>query len=495
MPSAFASIPGPSEFSRIANFFVFRDRPTDFLLGLARDHGLMVRFGLGPMTAVLVAEPSLVEQILLSDSHCYGPAQGREDMKLLLGEGLLTSVGEAWKRSRKLMAPPLRKRRIDSYAKTMVERTEAYVTRLPEVGTRDVGADMMSLTLRIVIDTLFGVDTGPDVERVGHHLESAIHFFERRIRGWLRFVPQWWPTRARARFLEDRKAMNRIVYGLIEAGRQDPEGGDDLLRRLLQARYDDGSPLSEEELRDQVITMFLAGHETTALALAYALHLVAAHPEVQDRLHAELDAILGSRSATADDLASLSFTRAIFQEALRLCPPAWAASRKVLEDTELGGYRLPKGTLLFYSPFVTHRQAQFFEGPDAFRPERWLDGLEQRLPRMAYLPFGGGPRICIGNHFALMEGGLVLATLMQGLRFRDPQSTLRFSPSVTLRPAHPVKLTFRRRCPTHLEHRQDEAYRDNEDDLTAGANKERIPTAQEGIARHRHRDEDEHGEE
>lgn len=437
-------IPGPSTWTRWHNFVAFRRRPAEFLLDLAEEHGLFARFGLGPVNALLVAEPALVEQILLTRAGDYGHAQGREDMKQLLGEGLLTSAGQDWKRARKLLSPPLRKKQIDAYATVMVDRTHELLDTWPDGASRNVSDDMMTLALRIVVDTLFGVDTPPEARRVGHLIDSGMHYFEQRIRGVLRFLPRWWPSRYRKQFFADRAALDAIVFGMIEARRQSPEG-DDLLSRLLQARYEDGSPMSAQELRDQVITMFLAGHETTALALSYALHQVADAPDVQARVHEEVDAVLGARRATADDLGALPYCRAVFNETLRLCPPAWAATRRVVRDTELAGHPLKKGTVVFFSPFVTHRQAQFFEEPRAFRPERWLDGLEQRLPRFAYVPFGGGPRICIGNHFALLEGALVLATLFQRRHYDPPHQPLFFEPSVTLRPAAPIHLGSRSR--------------------------------------------------
>ena len=444
-PSPPRSVPGPTGVHRLLNFLKYVRSPTGFLEQLVADHGPLLRFGLGPVVPYLITDPALITEVFLTHNAAFGRPPAARDLRMLVGRGLLTIDGDEWKRQRKLVAPPLRKAQIDAYAQAMVTRTEALVHTVRSGEARNITQDTTRLAMHIVVDALFGVDAPPEAERVGELMESAAFYFEKLLFSPLMWLPRWWPSAARRAFLADLKRIDHIVNDLIEARRSDPSEGNDLLFRLLHATYDDGSVMSAQQLRDEVTTIFLAGHETTALTLGFALWELARRPAVQQALHQEVDQVLGGRSATAADVSELRWCRAIFDEALRLYPPVWAGARQALRDVTIGGCQIKKGDRVVISPWVLHRQERFYARPREFDPQRWLDGLAEQLPRHAYIPFGGGPRICVGNHFALMEGVLVLATLAQHLQFGGASETLPLRPTVTLRTAGPVQLAVTRR--------------------------------------------------
>ena len=438
-------LPSSAGLRRFANYREFRSDPTGFLLARAAEADGIARIGIGPLTVYQITAPELVGDVLLTRHALFGRGQSARDLQMLVGLGLLTAEGEVWRKQRRLLAPPLTKKRVARYAASMVGRTKTFASARSDGEQLDVSGGMTLVTLQIVIDSLFGVEAPAGMEAVGGLLESAADHFERLITGALRFFPRWIPSRSKSRFLRDLKQLDALVYALIDARQRESSGGDDLLGQILEARYEDGSAMTRTQLRDEVITMFLAGHETTALTLSFALHYLATRPELQASLHEEVDSVLGDGVADAERANALVRCRAVFSETLRLCPPAWLLSRLTRESTTLAGHRLPKGSTIFVSPWVMHRNPHIFDRPDEFIPDRWLDGLEAELPRFAYIPFGAGPRICIGNHFAMMEGTVVLATLLQQLRFEAPAAPLKLQPSVTLRPAGPIQIRVHRR--------------------------------------------------
>jgi cytochrome P450 len=309
---------------------------------------------------------------------------------------------------------------------------------------RDVHHDMMGVTMNIVGETLFGADVSSDVADVGHVIGQLMDDFGRILGIAARFQPPAWvPTPANLRLRASSRKLDALVLRMIAARRQRPDGatGDDLLSLLLRAQDEDGTTMTDTQVRDEAVMLFLAGHETTALVLTYALYLLASHPEEQARLGAEVDRVLGGRAPALGDLEALTFTDAVVQESMRLYPPAWGIAREAARDVEIGGFSFPKGAEFVMSPFIVHRDPAHFPEPTAFRPARWENDLLRRLPRFTYFPFGGGPRVCIGNRFAMMEAKLVLATIAQRFRYEPvSDAPLRLQTSVTLRPRDGVRL-------------------------------------------------------
>lgn len=438
--------PGPRGVLEVARAFRgFTSAPPGYMLEASRRWGPVASLRLGVERIVFLAEPDLVAEVLLDKEGIFLKDRVTRGLSSFLGQGLLTSEGNLWRRQRKLIAPSLSKKHIATYAKAMVRATRDYADALGDRDVRDVHADMTDLTLDIVVETLFGTGSTSGNDRVGHLMDALMNDFQQIIQTWRRFVPDWVPLAARRRTRRQSKELDAIVLSVVGQRRASGELGDDLLSRLLAARDDEGSGMTDSQLRDEVATLFLAGHETTANSLAFTFALLGDHPEALDRLQREVGQVLGDRAAEADDVPALSFTEAVVKESMRLYPPAHIIGREPTRDVRLGAWHVPKGSAILISPWALHHDARFFEEPDAFRPERWLEASAASLPRYAYMPFGGGPRICVGNHFAMMEAVLVLATLAPRVRFeRTGAEPLRLQHTVTLRPQGGIPMRVRR---------------------------------------------------
>lgn len=378
-----------------------------------------------------------IESVLVTQHAAFEKDRFTRDLERVLGAGLLTSHGDAWRRHRKLMAPSFQRAEIAQYARVMVERTQAFLARQARGQVFDAQSAMMQLTLDVLARALFGtqVSRAPDVERLLGSLAQDYRPPEVALR---LSSPEWLPLPSRRRLRRVRAELDAILLELLRErrARLDAEPPSDLLGRLMLASDAQGG-LSEAALRDEAMTLFLAGHETTALTLTYALRLLALHPAEAELLQAELARELGARAPGFEDLPRLPRLRAVLDESLRLYPPAWALGRQPLEDRVIAGIFVPRGTQLIVSPWILHRDPRFFSEPERFKPSRWID--EPAPPRYAYLPFGAGPRVCIGSHFALAEAALVLATLLGAGRFELVScGPLVPRPSVTLRPGAPV---------------------------------------------------------
>jgi cytochrome P450 len=364
----------------------------------------------------------------------------------VLGNGLVTSEGDFWRRQRKLSAPAFQPARLGAYAGVMMEAVERMLQAWSTDGERDVHADMTRLTLDIACKTLFGADASADSEVVGHALNVAMEVIGDRMRRVIR-APLWFPTRANLRLRHSMRTLDEIVSRIIEKGRTSTSRDQtDLLSILLRQQDDDGSVMSDRQLLDEVRTIFVAGHETTALTLSYALYLLAMHPEIQSAVRADLDAVLDGRLPSHGDLAQLRAVRNVVYESLRLYPPADVLGREAMEDCSIAGVEIRKGTNVFASTWVLHRDPRFFTNPETFDPARWTDEFEKSLPRFAYFPFGGGPRFCIGQAFAVTEATLALAAMLQHASFAiAPGFKLELWPAITLRPRNGVKLIVKQR--------------------------------------------------
>jgi cytochrome P450 len=355
-------------------------------------------------------------------------------VEAIFGQGLLTSEGKFWHQQRRLAAPAFTGSQLNRYGRTMVQGTARMLRQWQSGQVFDVHQEAMALTLQIAAKTLFDAETSQDVADIGQAVDEVMEQISVRFRRpfWL---PDAIPLPGNLRYRRGVRRMDHLVSRIIAERREKTEDRGDLLSQLMLARDEAGRPLSERQIRDEVITMLLAGHETTALTLSWTWYLLGLHPAVDAQLAEEVHTVLGGRSPAVDDLPRLRFTEQVVSEALRLYPPAYAIGREALADCEIAGYYVPAGTTVYVSPWVIHRDPRWFDDPQAFRPERWSGNLARQLPRFAYMPFGGGPRICIGNRFAMTEVMLILAKVAQQFRLEwQRDRPVQPKPSITLRP-------------------------------------------------------------
>ena len=443
-----ASAPGPRSLWPVGNIFNFRRDPLTFLERLAREYGDVVAFSVGPQRAFLLNHPDYVRDILVTHHERFHKGRALQRAKRLLGEGLLTSEGAFWRRQRRLAQPAFHRQRVNSYGPVMVEYAERTGARWREGETLDVSSEMMRLTLAVVGKTLFDADVESDADDVGEALTEVMELFDFLMIPFSELLEKL-PLPQQRRFMRARARLDSVVYRIVEERRR--AGGDrgDLLSMLLLAVDEEGdrTGMTNEQLRDEAMTLFLAGHETTANALTWAWHLLAQNPEAEGRLHEELDAVLeGGRAPRVEDFAALRYTEMVVAETMRLYPPAWAVGRLAVEDHEVAGYLIPRGSLVLVSQYVMHRDPRYFPEPDCFRPERWTPEERAARPQFSYFPFGGGPRRCIGEGFAWMEAVLMLATLARRWRLRPAHGArVEARPRITLRPKGAVPMVAERR--------------------------------------------------
>lgn len=418
-----------------------------FYSACARDFGDLVRVRLGFRHALLIYHPDAIEQVLVTRSRDFHKSPGVRLLKPLLGDGLLLSEDDFWLRQRRLVQPAFHRQRIAAYGEVMTTQTTLRLAHWQHGDELDLHAELMALTQAIVAKTLFGADVAADAHAVGRAIQILTQDFNDRIGSLLQVLPFWVPTPANVKARRAIRSLEAIVYRIIAARRRTAEDRGDLLSILLQAQdADDGARMTDRQVRDEVMTLFIAGHETTAVALSWTWYLLAQHPDIDTRLAAELHTVLGGRVPTAADLPRLTYTGMVVSEAMRLYPPAYGIGRQVAKPTEIAGHPLAPGIIVILPTWVVHRDARWFPEPEVFRPERWGEEATRRLPRFAYFPFGGGPRQCIGNAFATMEAVLLLATIAQ--RFRlvlVPGQDIRPTPYVTLRPEPGIRMRLERR--------------------------------------------------
>ncbi len=432
-----ARMPGPSWLESLLTLPAFRRSPIAVLERWFEQYGDTVKIGGGPRTFHLFVKPEDVGHVLLDNHKNYSKQMmGYRKLALVLGKGLVTSDGEEWRMRRRTAQPAFHRARIASFAEQMTSATERM---LDEWAARpdpviDVGEEMMGLAFRIVGATLMSRDLSDLDERsIGSQVTLVMEYIADRM---IRIVdwPEWIPTQGNLRFKRALAGFDALVYQGIRERARGTERPNDLLSMLLDARDPEtGAAFTEAQIRDEVVTIMGAGHETTASTLGWTWHLLARHPQVEADLHQELACVLGGRIPTFDDLPQLGLTQCIIEEAMRLHPPVWILSRRALDDDEIGGRRIEKGSNVLLSPYLTHRHPDLWPDAAAFRPERFRAASKELMPRFAYYPFGGGPRTCIGNHFAMMEATLLLATIAQRFRLTEvsaPETEI----SVTLRP-------------------------------------------------------------
>jgi cytochrome P450 len=436
--------PGPRDLVPGWTLVAFYRDPIGSLLRLAHTYGDVARFRWGPRYEHLLVHPDLVERVLVTEQRAFRKGQALQETKRILGEGLLTSEGDFHLSQRRLVQPLFHRRQIAAYAAEMVESTERATAGWRDGAELEAHEQMTRLTLAIVARTLLAADVGREAPEIGRALTDALDSLQRFMLPFPDLVEAV-PLPSTRRLRASRERLDATIFRLIEERRARPGGGD-LLSLLLEARDEDGQPMPDGQVRDEAMTIFLAGHETTANALAWTWLLLSQNQDAEARLHGELEEVLGGRAPEPDDLPRLTELDRILHESLRLYPPAWLIGRRALRDVELGGYVLPSGSIALVSPYVTHRDARFWAEPNRFDPDRWTEEAEAGRPRFAFFPFGGGVRRCIGESFALMEAKLVLATVAQRWRLRHTGGPVGLLPRITLRPRGPITMRLERRA-------------------------------------------------
>jgi cytochrome P450 len=443
--------PGPRGSWLQGNLAAFRRDRLEFLTNCARRHGDVVYVRFGPRRIFLLNHPDLIEQVLVGHGRDFIKHFALRLNPLVFGKGLLTSEGDFWLRQRRLIQPAFTRQRLAAYAPAMLAAAQRMMASWQPGTTRDIFADMMRLTLAIAARTLFGADVESDTAEVGHALEMLQKDFDVRTNRLVTF-PVWLPTPHNLRHRRMVRRLDEIIYRFIRQRRSDRDDKNDFLSLLLRARDEtDGTRMSDKQVRDEAMTLFLASHETTALALSWTWYLLARHPEAAEQLRTEVDRVIGDRQPSADDVPALSFTEKVVLESMRVLPPVYILGREVTQDCTIGGYRIPRGFTVLMSQWVVQRDPRFFEDPEKFLPERWTDDFIRRLPKFAYFPFGGGPRLCIGNTFAMMEMVLILAAIAQRYHFTlaADQEVVPW-PTFTLRPREGIMAVLRDRSDSSL---------------------------------------------
>lgn len=438
--------PGPRYLTPFGMLADFRRGPLQFHMNTAK-FGDVVRCQTGPFCSHLLPHPAHVKYVLQDNNQNYGRSSFMTMIKSVVGEGLLTSDGDFWRRQRRLAQPAFHRQRIGAFATTMVECTELMLERWRTAVTSeqplDIMVEMSNLTTLITGRALFSSDLGSDASDMLKAQQAILAHFNYRFEHFLT-LPERVPIPRHLRFRRAKRTFDRVAYGIINQRRADARDRGDLLSMLLLARDEEtGEGMSDTQLRDEVVTFMGAGSETTAVLLAWVWYLLSRHPDVDRKLRAELADVLAGRTPTMVDLPQLKYARMVLEETLRLYPPAWAMSRSVRSDDEIAGYHIPAKSLMVLSPYVTHRDPRWWENPEGFDPERFTPERSANRPRYAYFPFGGGPRQCIGNEFALMEATLVLATVAQRYRLHlVPGHPVEPYPIFTLRPRYGVLMTL-----------------------------------------------------
>jgi cytochrome P450 len=427
------SIPLMPGLPVLGNLLQFR-RDRLAVQATAAQIGPIVRLQFAHIPVYLVTCADLAHEVFVAQAASFKKSAALEFLEPLLGRGLLTAEGETHKRHRKLLAPAFAPKRLAAYGDTMIAETRTQIARWQPGDRIDIAAEMMELTLAIAGKTLFGVDVRSEARTVSAAVELAMRAQAANVTSPIRLGYRW-PLPRHRRMRRAVATLDEIVYRLIADGRRLGTDRGDVLSMLLLARDEsDGVGLDDRQVRDEVMTLLLAGHETTANALTWTWYELGRNPNVLVRLEDELRRVVGDRPVTIDDLPNLPWNLAVIEESMRLHPPAYLTGRQTMHEVELGGHRLPEGTFLAIGIYAIQRRPEYFAAPLAFKPERMLAEVKKARPRHHYLPFGAGPRVCIGSHFALLETQLCMATMIQGTRLRPLASTVEAEPLITLRP-------------------------------------------------------------
>ena len=440
--------PGPRPLNPLRNLLAIRRDIIGFLTRVAEQYGDIAYFKVGPLRVALLSHPDHVQDVLVTNHRNFVKGRPLQLAKQLLGEGLLTSEGDLHARQRKVIMPAFHRKRIDAYGKVMTGYATQLSGRWRNGSTVDIAHEMMQMAMAIAGKTLFdrGVDSD-EAKEIGEAFTSAMSLFSRvsiPLAEWLLKLP----LPSSIRFRKAKKRLDAMVYQMISERRRSGQHHEDILSALLlaQSEQSEREPITDEQVRDEVLTLFLTALDTTSLALTWTWYLISQHPGVETTLHDELDAILGGRSPTVEDLPRLTYTRSVLSEAMRLYPPLYVIARQALNDYDVGEYTLPAGCLVLMSPYLMHRDPRYHPDPYTFDPQQWDSETRASCPKFAYFPFGGGSRACIGESFAWMEGVLVLATLAQHWSMRlAPGHRVELEPLINLRPRYGMRMILQRR--------------------------------------------------
>lgn len=439
--------PGPSDWMFPIGVMRARKNLLNAFVELHQEYGNFSRFGIPYRRAYFINEPEYIREVLVSSAPLFEKDRALKLTKIVLGNGLLTNEGASHRRQRKLAAPAFHRQRIASYAESMLSLAGEASARWQDGTQLDMDKEMMRLTLAIVAKTLFDASVDHDAGEIGASMAVLMENFPRVANPLVRLTLHL-PLRANREIFAARDHLDTIIYRLIRERRASGKDHGDLLSMLLASQdEDDGTGMTDEQVRDEAITLFLAGHETTANVLTWAFYLLSQNPEAEAKLHEEVDQVLSEPGESAMALfGKLVYTRRVISETLRLFPPAHTLARELQEDMTLGPYRIEKGATIVFCPYIMHRDARYWPEPERFDPDRWTPEEEEKRPKFAFFPFGGGPRICIGEQFAWMEGVLALARLARDWRAKlVPGHPVDTFPLITLRPRHGMAMTLHRR--------------------------------------------------
>ena len=438
---------GPSSIIPFRFLRVMQRDPIPFFTRLARDYGDAVQFKVGRQVIILLNHPDLIRELLVAQHRCFHKSRVLQRAKIILGEGLLTSEEEPHRRQRRLAQPAFHRDRIARYGEVMVERAARTRERWRDGQTLDIHHEMMRLTLEVVAKTLFDAEVDQEADEIGAALTSLIDLFPRLMNPIAPLLRKL-PVPSTLRFRRAIKRLDRTIYGIIAERRASGEDRGDLLSMLLLAQdvEGDGGSMTDEQLRDEAMTLFLAGHETTANALAWTFYLLAQQPAVVEALEAHLRDVLGDRLPAVADYPRLQFAEMVLAESMRLYPPAWAVSRLAMQDVTIGDWLVPRGAVAVVVQAVMHRDPRYWPDADRFDAMRFTPEAKASRPKFSYFPFGAGPRLCIGEGFAWMEGVLILATLAQQWRMELLSRDVKPQASITLRPKGGIRAKLHRRA-------------------------------------------------
>lgn len=452
--------PGPKGYMRIRSLIGLRGpRPIPYFLEWTRLYGDVVRFQIGPAVFHLLNDLPSTRHVLQDNHRNYKKSRSFDEIRRVLGNGLITSEGDFWLRQRRLAQPAFHPERLAACTATVVKATEQRLSTWGRFTAADRAVDvheeMLGVTLQIVGRVLFGVDLEHAERTIGTALTVLMRHVNRRLK-WLLPLPASVPTPGERRFRRALRALDDLVVGIIRERAASSGDRGDLLSMLLAARdADTGEGMSEGQIRDEVMTLLLAGHETTADALSWTFSLLAQHEDIRQRIHREVDDVLAGRAPTPGDLAALPYARQVLQEAMRLYPPVWLIERQAIAADEVGGFRIPAGSMIGISPYTLHRHPTLWPDPDRFDPERFRPDVAAERSRFAYLPFGAGPRACIGAGLAMLTAHVILVMVAQRFALAaDPTHTVELEPLTTLRPRTGVRLHVSDRTPVTFPRHQ-----------------------------------------
>ena len=440
--------PGPKGHFLVGSLPEIQRDELNFLMRLVREHGDIVYLRVVNHPVYILSHPRDIETVLVNRSSNFIKSVFLRESRALFGGGLLTSEGSLWQRQRRALQPAFHHEHLLFYTRTMAESTARMLSTWQDGEERDVHRDMTRLTMEIVAKVLFGEEIGSEVERACEAFGFFFGQYDKRFGLYL--IPEWLPTPENFRYRRAIKRLDEMVLRVIRQKLAKSNGeGPDVLSLLLGAHGTNGAGMEVRQVRDEMMTLFFTGHETTALALAWTFYLLGNNPEAERKLQAEVDSVLEGRAPAFQDLERLPYLEMVFKESLRLYPPAFGVVREAVNDCEIGGYPIPKGATLAMFQWAVHRDPRFFPRPEEFVPERWENDFAKSLPRCAYFPFGAGPRVCIGNTFAQAEVPLLLANIMQKFQLRLlPGHRVVTAPSLTLRPLKGIRVTLQKRSVT-----------------------------------------------